>query len=313
MRYSIPSGMVRRTGSLAATLLLLVPRVYAQRARQFRVGVLFRDTTREAVAAELGAFLMRGGGLRLRSRTQPGGGDAVRRWCSGAPSPELARELVEPGGRGVRAEQPRRPRIAEGLRQCRHYLRLGRSGEGRLVDDIAHPGRNATGFSRGPHHAAKRVELLKEAFPTVTRLGIVTDSNFPGQEELAIVTDAARKLRMTAHAVDAHSREQHLEAITRLHAAGVDAFCFIFTGSAFAIRGELVAAVRETRLPTIYGQSRFADEGGLIAYSWRTLKFSALAASMPIGSCGCTPRDLPVQGPTEIELVLNLATARRKG
>ena len=273
-------------------------------------------TTREAVAAELGAFLMRLEELRLRSRTQPGGGNAVRRWCSGAPTSELARELVEqkvdvvfvPNSQGARELQKVSDSVAI-IFVSGDPVKVG------LVDSIAHPGRNATGFSQGETTiAAKRVELLKEAFPTVTRLGIVADSNFPGQEELAIVTDAARKLRMTTHAVDAHSREQHLEAITRLHAAGVDAFYFVFTGSAFAIRGELVAAVRETRLPAIYGQSRFADEGGLIAYSWCTLKFSALAAEDADRILrGARPADLPVQGPTEIELVVNLATARAQG
>lgn len=70
----------------------------------------------------------------------------------------------------------------------------------------------------------------------------------------------------------------------------------------------------EMRLPAIYGQSRFADEGGLIAYSWRTLRFFVLAAEYADRILrGAPPAKLPVQSPTEIELIVNMATARAKG
>jgi putative ABC transport system substrate-binding protein len=80
------------------------------------------------------------------------------------------------------------------------------------------------------------------------------------------------------------------------------------------MRRELAAAIRGSRLPAIYGVTRFADDGGLIAYSWRTLKVSMLAAEYADRILrGAKPADLPVQEPTLIEFVVNLATAREQG
>ncbi len=184
-----------------------------------------------------------------------------------------------------------------------------------LVASLSRPGRNATGFTQGANTiAAKRVELLKDSFPSARKLGVLFDPKFPVQEEIAIVTEAARGLGMQVQLAEASSSDQYIGAVARLRRASIEAYYVVYTGSSFGIRRELTAAIRGTGLPAIYGVSRFADDGGLIAYSWQTLKVSVLAAEYADRILrGTRPAELPVQEPTIIELVVNLATARAQG
>ncbi len=154
---------------------------------------------------------------------------------------------------------------------------------------------------------------LKDAFPSIRKLGVLLDSKFPIQQELGVITDAAARLGIELLLGEASSGDQYFDAVARLRAAGVDAYDVVYTGSSFAIRRELAGVILGTRLPAIYGVSRFADDGGLIAYSWRTLNVAVLAAEYANRILrGTSPADLPVQEPTTIELVVNLATAREQ-
>ena len=302
----------RRACIIGASVLLAAPlAALGQPARRFRVGLLF-GSSRAGVASEMASFVER---LRELGYEEGKNLDVVPRFADGVPArmPQLARELLEqnvevvfvPNAQGAVELQRLSGRVAI-IFVSADPLKFG------LVESLAHPGRNATGFTQGaPTIAAKRVELLKDVFPSVTKLGVLLDRNFPVQDELALVSDAAHKLRIEIQAAEANSGEQYHDAISRLREAGVGAYYVVYTGSSFAMRRDLAAAIRETRLPAIYGQSRFADDGGLIAYSWQTLKVSVLAAEYVDRILrGTRPADLPVQEPTVIELVINLATAR---
>jgi putative ABC transport system substrate-binding protein len=298
----------------ASVLLAAPPAVLAQPARHFRLGLLFASS-REGVASVMASLLAR---LEELGYVQGKNLEVVPRFADGVPAriPELAHDLLEqnveavfvPNTQGAVELQRRSERVAI-IFLSPDPLKAG------LVASLAHPGRNATGFTQGALTiAAKRVELLKDAFPSITKLGVLVDRNFAVQQELDLVTEAAKKLRIEIQIGEASSLEQYREAVVRLHGAGVGAYDVIYTGSSFAIRRELAATIRETRLPAIYGQSRFADDGGLIVYSWQALKVSALAAEYVDRIFrGTRPADLPVQEPTVIELVVNLATARAQG
>lgn len=299
----------------AAALLIAPARLLAQSAGSpRRIGLLF-GSSREGVRVEMETFVAR---LRELGHLPGQTVDIVARFAAGVPTrlPVLAKELVEenvevvfvPNTQGAVALQRLSDRVAI------IFVAADPLGAG-LIDSMAHPGRNATGFTQGaPTIAGKRVELLKDSFPQTKTLGVLLDPNFPVQQELALVSEAAQQSGLRVQLAEASSHDQYLDAVVRLEKAGVDAYYVVYTGSSFAMRRELAAAIRRSRLPAIYGVTRFADDGGLIAYSWRTPKVSVLAAEYADRILrGAKPADLPVQEPTVIELVVNLATARAQG
>ena len=185
-----------------------------------------------------------------------------------------------------------------------------------LVSSLARPGRNATGVALGGTViAAKRVELLRDSFPSIRTLGVVHDPQWVTNYELDSVAGAARGFGIRLELSEATTLAQHFDAVARLQAARVDAYYVVWTGSSFAVRRDLCAAIRATRLPAMYGNSLFCDDGGLISYG------APVPSDLPEKSAdyvdrilrGASPADLPVQEPTIFELVINLATARAEG
>ena len=305
----------RRRFVIAAGMALFAPSSALPQTtgRPRRVGLLF-GSTKEGVASEMDSFSSR---LRELGYVPGKTVEIIPRFADGVPGrlPELAQQLIDenvevvfvPNTQGAHALQQRSNRVAI-------IFVVGDPVAAGLVSSLAHPGRNATGFTQGAITiAAKRVELLKDAFPSIRKLGVLLDSKFPIQQELGVITDAAARLGIELLLGEASSGDQYFDAVARLRAAGVDAYDVVYTGSSFAIRRELAGVILGTRLPAIYGVSRFADDGGLIAYSWRTLNVAVLAAEYANRILrGTSPADLPVQEPTTIELVVNLATAREQ-
>ena len=305
----------RRAFLVASMALLAAPRsAYSQQARPRRVGLLF-GSTRDGVASEMATFVER---LRELGLEEGKNLQLMPRFAGGVPArlPDLARELADanvevvfvPNTQGALALQAISQRVAI-IFVTTDPVKVG------LVDSLARPGRNATGFTQGAVSiAGKRVELIRAAFPSVGSLGVLADPKFPVADELAVITDAARMLSIQVRIVEASTLEQYVRGIKDLQAAGVAALYVVYTGTSFALRRQLADAVRATPLPAIYGSIRFAEDGGLIAYSWQTLKVATLAAEYAHRILqGTRPADLPVQEPTEIELVVNLATARAQG
>lgn len=272
-------------------------------------------SSREGVASEMSTFINRLGELGY---SQDKNLELIARFAAGMPArfPGLARELVDagvevvfvPNTQGAIELQKLSDRVAI-IFVSNDPVKAG------LVASLARPGRNATGFTLGaPTIAEKRVQLLKEAFPSTRSLGVLFDPNFPVSDELELINQAARQLGIEVRAAKASSRDQYFEAVRSLRDGGVHGLYVVYTGSSFAIRRELADVIREARLPAIYSVGRFADDGGLMAYSWQTLKVSALAAEHADRILkGTRPADLPVQEPTVIELVVNMATARAQG
>ncbi|HZM36164.1 MAG TPA: ABC transporter substrate-binding protein [Burkholderiales bacterium] len=306
----------RRQLVIGAAALLVAPAgLLAQSASPpGRIGLLF-GSSREGVKIEMEAFVAR---LRELGHIPDRTVEIVARFAEGVPTrfPELAKELLDervevvfvPNTQGALALQ----RLSDEVAIIFVAVDPVRTG---LIDSLAHPGRNATGFTQGaPSIAGKRVELLKDSFPDIKTLGVLLDPSFPIQQELALVSEAAQQSGLRVQIAEASSHDQYLDAVVRLQKTGVNAYYVVYTGSSFAMRRELAAAIRRSRLPAIYGITRFADDGGLIAYSWQTPKFSVLAAEYADRILrGAKPADLPVQEPTVIELVVNLATARAQG
>jgi len=185
-----------------------------------------------------------------------------------------------------------------------------------LIASLAHPGGNVTGLSNvGSDLGGKQLELLKEAFPRVSHVGVLWDSANPGNALwLGEMKVAAEALRITLQPVDVHGPsdiESALSAIKKEHASGLGALRNAVTNN---YRARIVDFAAKSRLPAMYPDREFAEVGGLMSYGPNFADLFRRAATYVDKILkGVKPADLPVEQPTKFELVINLKTAKQIG
>jgi ABC-type uncharacterized transport system substrate-binding protein len=183
-----------------------------------------------------------------------------------------------------------------------------------IVDSLAHPGGNATGFMNYEYNlAAKYLELLKEIAPRVTRAAIIRNAANPaGLAFFGALQNAARSLGVEVSPInlrDAREIERNVEAFARSPNGGL-----VVTATANFYRDLIIAAAARHKLPAVYGLRYDATSGGLISYGPDIVdQFRQAAAYVDRILKGEKPADLPVQAPTKYELVVNLKTAKALG
>jgi putative ABC transport system substrate-binding protein len=184
------------------------------------------------------------------------------------------------------------------------------------IETLAHPGGNVTGMSAFTTGlAAKRVELLKELLPAVTRVAYVHNMNNPvAPMQWEQTATGARKLGVSADLYDVHTRDEVVRAIEEASAKQTDAL-FVGNDSITEVNRALIAelAVRN-HLPSIFGAREFVDAGGLMNYStdYPQMYYESARLIDKIFH-GAKAGDLPVQQPTKFALVINLKTAQALG
>ena len=183
-----------------------------------------------------------------------------------------------------------------------------------LVASLARPGGNLTGLSlMTPELSEKRMELLKEAFPSASRVAVLRDPRMP-PTDLRTAEAAARALGLrvqTLEVRDITDLEAALAAAKRDRAGALNMLSSPFF---FAHRGRVVEAVGKARLPAMYPLKDFVDAGGLMTYAPKVADLFRRAASYVDKILkGAKPADLPVEQPTRFELVINLKTAKSLG
>jgi len=185
-----------------------------------------------------------------------------------------------------------------------------------LVASLAHPGGNVTGLSNvGSDLGGKQLELLKEAFPKVSRVAVLWDSAAPGNVLwLGEMKAAAEALRITLQPVNVHGPndfERALSAIKKEHASALSALRNAVTNN---YQPRIVDFAAKSRLPAMYPDSEFVEVGGLMSYGPNFADLFRRAA-MYVDKIlkGAKPADLPVEQPTKFELVINLKTAKQIG
>ena len=187
----------------------------------------------------------------------------------------------------------------------------------RLVTSLARPGANLTGFSLlAPELAGKRVELLKEAAPRISRLAVLTNPLHPGEDrELRETQVAALRLGLMLQQFPVRTVGEvntALEAMTRDHVDGVIALSNLLI---MRQRSAIAEFAAKYRTATISGWEDFAVDGNLMSYgpnlkhAWRQVAATYVDKILK----GAKPADLAVQQPTEFQLVINQRTARALG
>ena len=185
-----------------------------------------------------------------------------------------------------------------------------------IVASFARPGGNATGLSfLSLDLAVKRLDLLKEAMPTMTRVAVMSNPDHAGDaSELRATRETARALGLATEHFEVRtddSFEPVFAAIAESKCDGLLAFPDALTNFN---RQRIVAFALRRRLPSIYGWKMYADAGGLMSYGPVLHDAHArLAVYVDKILKGAKPADLPVEQPTKLEMVVNLKTARAIG
>ena len=185
-----------------------------------------------------------------------------------------------------------------------------------IVESLAHPGGNATGFTSYEYgFGAKWLELLKEIAPSVKRVAVLRNADeSAGIAQFAGIQGVAPSLGVELSPIgmrDAGEIERAMTSFARSPNGGL-----IVTGSAPAAihRNLIVKLATSHRLPAVYYGRFFATAGGLISYGPDLVDQHQRAAGYVDRILkGEKPADLPVQAPTKYELVINLGTAKALG
>ena len=188
-------------------------------------------------------------------------------------------------------------------------------GEG-LVASLARPGGNITGFTGvDPDLSAKRLQLLREILPKVSRVAVLYHGGPGGdQEELRETQTAAKTLGVQIQPLQVLEPDQFQRAYTAMTKERAQAL-IIFVGSFIAFhRKELLELAAKIRIPTMCGNPEWSEAGGLISYgNDRRDQFRRVATYVDKILKGTKPADLPVQQPMKYELVINMKTAKEIG
>jgi putative ABC transport system substrate-binding protein len=185
-----------------------------------------------------------------------------------------------------------------------------------LVESLSHPGGNVTGFMQFDYSlSSKWLEILKQVSPNVTRAGIIRDAAITsGIGQFAVIQSVSGSLGVDVVPVGSRDEgeiENGISKLMRVPNAGL----IITSGAAVSGHRELIVNLASRhRLPAVYPHRIWAERGGLISYGPDLLSTSRLAAGYVDRILrGKQPAELPVQAPTNYELVINLKAASAMG
>ena len=184
-----------------------------------------------------------------------------------------------------------------------------------FVASLARPGGNLTGLSSlTPELNSKRLEVLKDAVPKLSRIGILRQAGI-SQSQLKEIMPAALALKLKLEDIEAQLDSKGLEsAFKTAKQKQVGAMMTTATRPIFAERKRIVELADEYRLPAIYHQKEFVDDGGLMSYGVDYADLYRRAGGYVDKILkGAKPADLPVQQATKVEFVINLKAARQIG
>src|SRR5688500_7197266 len=188
-----------------------------------------------------------------------------------------------------------------------------------FVESLAKPGGNITGLTQiSPQLSGKRLELLKEAFPKISRVAVFVDTAVTAQQmsqNLQETQLAAETLGIKVQPLEIRSANPDLDSAFRTVTSGRANALSILAGPVlFLHRKRVVGLATKSRLPAIYPHIEFVDDGGVLFYGPDFLDlFRRAAVYVDKILKGAKPANLPVEQPTKFELVINLKAAKQIG
>ncbi len=185
-----------------------------------------------------------------------------------------------------------------------------------IVASLAHPGGNITGvFSLYTELNGKRLEMLKEALPTISRVMLLWNPAWRGeQDRLQVAADAARKLGLHPLPVPVNNVGDFESAFKAAAHERADGLLVLRTPLMVANMAQIAKLAAKARLPAVYDEAAYTEAGGFMSYG-ASLPDLYHRAAYYVDKIlkGAKPGDLPIEQPTKFELVINMKTAKALG
>jgi ABC-type uncharacterized transport system substrate-binding protein len=186
--------------------------------------------------------------------------------------------------------------------------------QGGLVTSLGRPGGNVTGVTFvSSDLAGKRLQFLKEAAPSVTRVAVLWNPDHP-DGEFPATQAAGRSLGVQVQSLEVRGRDDFTGAFAAANRERMEAVIVVSSRLMTLNRARILELAAENRLPLVSGWGPWAAEGGLLSYGPdidAVIRNSATYVDKILK--GAKPADLPVEQPTKFELVINLKTAKALG
>jgi putative tryptophan/tyrosine transport system substrate-binding protein len=290
----------------------------AQREKMRRVGVLLNLAPDDPESQRRLTALVQGlqqlgwtDGRNVRIEARWGAGDAERLRKNAAEFVALAPDVI----------------VAEGSASLGPLLQITRAipvvftivpdpvGAG-IVETLARPGGNATGFSQFEYGlSGKWLELLKEIAPGITRAAVIRESGLTaGVAQFAALQAVAPSLGVELVPLNVRDASQIERSVAAFGRSATDGMIVTSSPLAAVHRKLIVALAARHRLPAVYANQYMVAAGGLVSYGPDFVdQYRHAAGYVDRILNGEKPADLPVQAPTKYELVINLKTAKALG
>ncbi len=181
---------------------------------------------------------------------------------------------------------------------------------------LARPGGNITGLvTMSPDLSTKRLELLKEAVPKISRVAVLWNAANRGKlREFKYTQTAANALRIQLQSVEVRRPDDLEQAFSAIKRERADALLLLPEGLVNSRASRIADFTLKNRLPAIHQVLSFADAGGLMVYGPNDLDLYRRAATYVDKILkGAKPGELPIEQPTKFQLVINLKTAKQLG
>jgi putative ABC transport system substrate-binding protein len=280
-----------------------------------RVGVLvvsFSPESKEAQAFRQG----------LRDAGYEEGRDVIVEWryANGdyAQVPELVADLVQRKVDVIVADGTVAAKAAQGATSTIPIVMAFAADPvgSRLVASLARPGGNVTGLSMMiTEFSAKRLQLIKETIPRVARVAVLWNRSMPWHAKvIESLKAAAPSLSIELSFISVQTPEEIGSAFSAVRQAHAQALYVIENPIIYTQRAVFLKLASKARLPAIYPERRFVDDGGLMSYGTNFGDlFRRSAGYVDSILKGAKPADLPIEQPIKFDFVVNLKTAKTLG
>src|SRR5258706_4887777 len=185
-----------------------------------------------------------------------------------------------------------------------------------LVDSLARPGGNLTGFATiAAVLAGKRLELFQETITKLSRVGVLWEPKNQGSEESWKESQlAARQLGLKVHSIEVTGPDKFESAFSVATKTRIDAVAVTLSGLFSSHQKLIVSLAGKRRIPAIYTREEFVEKGGLMSYRADDDEpFNRIAVMIDKILKGTTAADIPVEQPKTFELIINLKAADQIG
>jgi len=195
-------------------------------------------------------------------------------------------------------------------------LNLGEPVQSGLIESLARPGANLTGFTQiSEELGGKRLELLKETVVKLTRVAVMWDPKAPSSDQtLKDLQAPASALGLQLHSMEVSSPDKFDSALGDAIKAGSRALTVNLSAMINSNQRRVHELAAKYHLPAIYARAEFVQSGGLMSYGAdREAGFARAAVMVDKILKGTKPMEIPVERPTKFEFVINLKTAKQIG